>query len=86
VPPQTKEKIMTFNTFSTDEIESFTQDTTDLPYERRKAPTPAQRPAAPGSDGIKAFMMEFAASAENTETVPPATRDFLKAASFLFRK
>ena len=77
---------MTLNTFSTNEIESFTQDTTDLPHERRKAPAPAQRPAAPGSDGIKAFMMDFAASAAETDTVAPATRDFLKAASFLFRK
>jgi hypothetical protein len=76
---------MTLNTFSNDEIESFTQDTTDLPHERRKAPTPAQRPAAPGSDGIKAFMMDFAASAKD-EAVPPATRDFLKATAFLFRK
>ncbi|MEP7171869.1 MAG: hypothetical protein ABI705_00125 [Aestuariivirga sp.] len=77
---------MTLNTFSTDEIESFTHDTTDLPHEHRKAPTPEQRPAAPGSDGVKAFMMEFAASTGETETVPSATRDFLKAASFLFRK
>jgi hypothetical protein len=76
---------MTLNTFSTDEIESFTQDSTDLPHERRKTPTPEQRPAAPGSDGVKTFMMEFAASTAD-ETVPPATRDFLKAASFLFRK
>ena len=77
---------MTLNMFSTDEIESVTPDTTDLPHESRRAPTPAQRPAAPGSDGIKAFMMDFAASTENTETVAPATQDFLKAASFLFRK
>jgi hypothetical protein len=77
---------MTLNMFSTDEIESFTQDTTDLPHESRRAPAPAQRPAAPGSDGIKAFIMEFATSAGKTETVPPATQDFLKAASFLFRK
>ena len=37
------------------------------------------------NDGIKAFMTKFTASAEKTETVAPATRDFLKAASFLQR-
>jgi len=77
---------MTLNTYSTDEIESFTPDTADVPHESRRAPTPQQRPAVPGSDGIRAFMMKFADSAGDTETVPPATRDFLKAASFLFRK
>jgi len=77
---------MTLNMFSTDEIETVTQDTTDLPHESRRAPTPAQRPAAPGSDGIKAFMMNFAASPAPAETAAPATQDFLKAASFLFRK
>ena len=75
---------MTLNMFSTDEIESFTPDTTDLPHESRKAPAPAQRPAAPGSDGIKAFMMKFAATAAQAETVAPATRDFLKAHHFFF--
>ena len=44
------------------------------------------------TDGIKAFMMNFMASTMETETdagnldVAPATRDFLKASSFLFRK
>ena len=44
------------------------------------------------TDGIKAFMVNFTASMVKTETkagnldVPPATRDFLKASSFLFRK
>jgi hypothetical protein len=77
---------MTLNTYSTYETESVTQDTTDLPHESRRAPTPARRPAAPGSDGIKAFMMEFAASPAQAETVAPAAQDFLKAASFLFCK
>ena len=76
---------MTLNTYSADEIESVTADTTYLPRESRRAPTPARRPAAPGGDGIKAFMMKFTASTA-AETVAPATQDFLKAASFLFRK
>jgi hypothetical protein len=37
------------------------------------------------TDGIKAFMTKFTASAEKAETVAPATRDFLKASSFLQR-
>ena len=77
---------MTLNTYSTDETEFVTPDTADLPHENRRAPAPAQRPAAPGSNGIKAFMMKFAASPAPAETVAPATQDFLKAASFLFRK
>jgi hypothetical protein len=77
---------MTLNMFSTDENETLTPDTTDLPHENRKSPTPAMRPAAPGSDGIKGFMMKFTESTAQAETVAPATQDFLKAASFLFRK
>ena len=44
------------------------------------------------TDGIKAFMMNFTESTAKAEIdadnldVPPATRDFLKASSFLFRK
>jgi hypothetical protein len=37
------------------------------------------------TDGIKAFMTKFTVSAGKAETVAPATRDFLKAASFLQR-
>lgn len=77
---------MTLNTFSAEENESLAPDTTDLPRENRKAPAPAKRPAAAGSDGIKAFMKKFTASAAQAEAVAPATQDFLKAASFLFRK
>ena len=77
---------MTLNTFSSDEIELTTQDTAGLPHETRKTPIPAKPPVPQGSDGIKGFMMKFAATAAQAETVAPATRDFLKAASFLFRK
>ena len=83
---------MTYNASSTDEIEPITPDTTSLQQEDRKLPTHGQLRAATGSDGIKAFMMNFAASTVKTETdagnldVAPATRDFLKASSFLFRK
>ena len=76
----------TFNTYSADEIESVTADTTELPRERRRAPTPAHRLAASGSDGIKAFMKKFAVSPAQAEAVAPATRDFFKASLFLFRK
>ena len=63
-----------------------------LQQKDRKLPTPGQLHAATGSDGIKAFMKNFAASTAKAETdagnldVAPATRDFLKASSFLFRK
>ena len=98
---------MTYNTSSTNalddnllrdseisrgEIERVTPDTTGLQQKHRKLPTPAQLHAPAGSDGIKAFMKNFAASSVNAETdggnsdVAPATRDFLKASSFLFRK
>jgi hypothetical protein len=76
---------MTYNAYSTDERERLAPNPGDLPHEERRAPTASQRPAAPGSDGIKAFMMKFAASAK-PETVAPATRDFIKASAFLFRK
>ena len=77
---------MTLNIYSNEENVSVTADTTDLPHERRQAPTPAPSRAAPGSDGIKTFMMKFAASATPADTVAPATQDFVKASSFLFRR
>lgn len=98
---------MTYNTSSTNElddnllrdseisrgeIERVIPNATGLQQKGRKLPMHAQPYAATGSDGIKAFMMNFAASSMNAETdagnsdVPPATRDFLKASSFLFRK
>ena len=77
---------MALDIFSTDEIESVTAETIDLPHERHRASILAQRPAAPSSDGIKTFMTNFAVSTALAETVAPATQNFLKAASFLFRK
>ena len=98
---------MTYNTSSTNElddsllrdreisrgeIERVTPATTGLQQKDRKLPMHGRPHAATGSDGIKGFMMNFAASSVNAEThggnldVPPATRDFLKASSFLFRK
>lgn len=56
---------------------------------RPKAPRPARVTA--NRDGIRAFMSDFTASAVKGDTsngqmnVSPATRDFLKAASFLVR-
>jgi hypothetical protein len=42
------------------------------------------------NDGIKAFMRKFTAAKAETKSdainVAPATEDFLKASSFLFRK
>jgi hypothetical protein len=86
VQKQGQTKMETFNTYSANEIESVTADTTELPRERRRAPTPAHRLAASGSDGITAFMKKFAVSPAQAETVAPATRDFLKASLFLFRQ
>ena len=88
---------MTYNTTSSAHLrhdsgisdgegERVAPSTVALHQESRKPPTPGQLRALVSDDGIKAFMMEFAASAGETETVAPATRDFLKAASFLFRK
>ncbi len=77
---------MTLNIYSNEENVSVAADTTDLPHELRQAPTPAQSRAAPGSDGIKSFMAKFVASATLAEAVAPATQDFVKASSFLFRK
>ena len=83
---------MTYNASSTDEFEPIAPDTISLQQEDRKLPTHGQLRAATGNDGIKAFMMNFAASTAKAETdagnldVAPATRDFLKASSFLFRK
>jgi hypothetical protein len=57
---------------------------------RPKAPRPARVTA--NRDGIRAFMSDFTESAVKGDTsngqmnVAPATRDFLKAASFLVRK
>ena len=57
---------------------------------RPKAPRPAR--AGADHDGIRAFMADFTASAVKRDTgngqmnVAPATRDFLKAASFLVRQ
>jgi hypothetical protein len=44
-----------------------------------------RRRSVASSDGIMAFMMNFAASSHNKD-VAPATGDFIKSSSFLFRK
>ena len=98
---------MTYNTSSADALDDHllkdtgisrgenapvTPRTTGLHHEDRKLPAHGQLRAAAGSDGIKAFMMNFTATTAKAEIgisnkdVTPATRDFLKASSFLFRK
>ena len=67
------------------EAEGVIRSIAGLSREAPKVSAARQRRAAAGNDGIKAFMMNFAASTRSTD-VPPATKDFLKAASFLFRK
>jgi hypothetical protein len=56
-----------------------------LRQEDGKMSSPTRRRSVASSDGIKAFMMNFAAFSRNKD-VAPATGDFIKASSFLFRK
>lgn len=62
-----------------------------LPQAPRMRKVPRQARARTDHDGIKAFMLDFTVSAAKTaadeshEGIAPATRDFLKAASFLMR-
>jgi hypothetical protein len=76
---------MTDNTFSTDELESLTSLPGDVAQDAPVTPKPAKRRGARARDGIKGFMMDFAATTK-ADSVPPATRDFINAAAFLFRK
>jgi hypothetical protein len=71
------------------ETERVTPSYVGLQQEDRKLPTPGQLRAATSSDGIMPFMVNFTASAAKADTeasnfdAAPATRDFIKAASFL---
>ena len=73
------------STFSSREAEGVTRSIAGPGNEATKVSAVRQRRAAARDDGIKAFMMNFSATPHSAD-VPPATRDFLKAASFLFRK
>ncbi|HLA01882.1 MAG TPA: hypothetical protein VJ019_03895 [Aestuariivirga sp.] len=91
---------MTYNTSATDafddhllkdreislgDIEYEIQSSAGLRQEDGKMSSPTRRRSVASSDGIKAFMMNFAAFSRNKD-VAPATGDFIKASSFLFRK
>ena len=71
--------------FSSREAEGVSRNMAGLSHEGPKVPAARHRRAAAGGDGIKAFMMNFA-DATRSADAPPATKDFLKAASFLLRK
>lgn len=70
---------------SSREAEGIAPSLAGLSHEALEIPAVRQRRAPAVRNGIKAFMMNFAASTRSAD-VPPATQDFLKAASFLFRK
>ncbi|MDP1699880.1 MAG: hypothetical protein Q8L53_02825 [Aestuariivirga sp.] len=97
---------MTYNTSVTDTLDDHMLDDASimggrgadtvldmpgLPLANRKLPARQARASA-DHDGIKAFMLDFTASAAKNETGEShmnnaqATRDFLNAASFLARK
>ena len=91
---------MTYNTSATDAledhllkdreilpvgIESQSPGKAGLRHDEHNIETLRRHRSAASKDGVKAFMVNFAASSSNKE-VAPATGDFRSAASFLFRK